>query len=955
MTDSIENHYETNLALLQKYHPHAWEIISQNVLEETGELILADNGMVNLRAINQEGEIIFFHDQHNPQKEVDGFLKMVPENSTGFITMTGMGLGYSPREILKQRKSVQFMAVLEAEPGVFRQAMRAMDLKTMLADPRLILCLGTEQLVPDLLKQANRALQLENIHILAHTNSLRYNQEDYQNLHDAMYNHVNQLNLGGVTTIALGHDFLNNRLKHLSAIHHNQLLEKLQDKFCGVPAIIVASGPSLDKNIHHLLKAQGKSIIIAVDSAIPSLVAHGISPDFITAIDPLKVIYEKIAETAAAPAIQNSSMICMSWVNYKVPKTFPAKQVFWCLSAKPIERFVNKLMGGTVLTSGAATVAHLNIISAIIMGCSPIVFVGQDLAFSDTDHKSSHSSHTVLMEDDVVKSLQDSNQLVWLDGVNGSKVPSKRSFLSHKVFFEEMIAEYDSRQFINATEGGAHIKGTNILPLETVINRYCQTDQDITNKIHACDKKTEQKIVKNLISEFIKLKKTGSKQRKLINQADRLTKQVLTEMIEGKYALVHWESLQEVPQEIQQKLTEIDSYHARLDQKNSFWSLMDEITMEALRDSIRDKQEIDTLADIPKQFKVWLQKSMQRLLVINKARLSALSQLLSQITTNLNHLKKERQLLKIGEKLTGANKDQNLLELARLYFNSGDLVQARPIVAKLRQQKPESAEILFYQGCLAAHYTQYDKADSLFDQASQDPQVAGKINQFRQELGDEYLQHAEFFRTKDSNTYKRMLFKGIRYSPGHEKLSNSLISIADNDLAKYKSAGNTLEREDKHLLNWCNELLNNNNLCACLQKGRVAELFRYCGQLLSGIQKFSEAEACFRKSLEISKDNPEYHIMLTDVLFAQDNFVDGIKHLEQAVKISRTYAKYWNNIGDNLFASKQYQNAIYAYEQGFIALPENIDLLRKLGECYQQMGEHEAATESFNQFKLHNK
>lgn len=43
--------------------------------------------------------------------------------------------------------------------------------------------------------------------------------------------------------------------------------------------IVVAAGPSLNKNINELKKAKGKSLIIAVDTALKPLLRAGIVPD----------------------------------------------------------------------------------------------------------------------------------------------------------------------------------------------------------------------------------------------------------------------------------------------------------------------------------------------------------------------------------------------------------------------------------------------------------------------------------------------------------------------------------------------------------------------------------------------------------------------------------------------------------------------------------------------------
>ena len=52
-----------------------------------------------------------------------------------------------------------------------------------------------------------------------------------------------------------------------------------------IPAIIVAAGPSLNKNIKELKRAKGKAFIIAVDTAIKPLASEKIIPDMFAIVD----------------------------------------------------------------------------------------------------------------------------------------------------------------------------------------------------------------------------------------------------------------------------------------------------------------------------------------------------------------------------------------------------------------------------------------------------------------------------------------------------------------------------------------------------------------------------------------------------------------------------------------------------------------------------------------------
>ena len=54
--------------------------------------------------------------------------------------------------------------------------------------------------------------------------------------------------------------------------------------------IVVAAGPSLNKNIKELKKAKGKALIIIVDTAIKPLLNAGIVPDMFFIVDALKPV-----------------------------------------------------------------------------------------------------------------------------------------------------------------------------------------------------------------------------------------------------------------------------------------------------------------------------------------------------------------------------------------------------------------------------------------------------------------------------------------------------------------------------------------------------------------------------------------------------------------------------------------------------------------------------------------
>lgn len=947
MLENSPDLLKKNMATLKKNHLQVWEFLTQSPLEPVGEICPAPNGKPNLWANDQGNSRVSLHIVDDPEIEVRQFLDVVAENFNGIITLTGMGLGYAPLALIQQRPAARHLAVFEPNAGIFLQALQALDLTPLLTDPRVILGIGPDLDVGTIMVPAHKAMQLENIQNLQHLPSFALDPDQYSTLHENIYNHCSSFNIEGLTIAHMGRDFLGNRLRHLNSMHHDRLLMELAEKFTGLPTILVAAGPSLDKNVHLLKEAKGKALIIAVDSALPTLIAHGIMPDLIGTIDPLELIFEKVA--GVAPQVHNTSLLCMSWASSKMVKLFPANQVFWCFGAKPVEAWMVSLMGDNIVTPGASTVAHLNFLAAIIMGSSPIVFVGQDLAFSSTK---SHSSHAVLQTQDLGEALQKGNEnAVWLDGIDGGKVLSDRGFLSNKLFFESMIKKQEGL-YINATEGGAHIEGTQVMPLRTVLDRYCTHPIEINKKLRQTDGQKQDQRRERFLQEFDKVAKLGRDIIKILEKTDTLSRNILQHFDKTpKTSVARYRSFNDLPSSIKKKVEELDKLNKRLDNESGIWPLLQEVTMAGLRRSEQQKHVIDSLANDPNRYVEWLQKNIERFLQINEIRRAVLPLLTETLANDVTFLRTEEKLL-TALRANGSDNDDadTILALVQLYYEAGNLNLARPLISRLAELLPESAEVIFLQGWVAAHYTEYAQAEAFFAKAvAIDPDYATKIESFRQHQGDAYIKYAAFFKDMDKATSRRLLIKGLRYAPEHAGIGNQLVALCDLALNETKQApepknpGKVMGVID----GWLADLAASQRLAEILGPERIARFHRARGIILAEENDYSEAIKSFDNALLLTPDDPTLHIKLTDMYFALDQYPQGIAHLGKAVSLDSAYVVYWEGIGDSLAEAAQHEDALAAYEKCFTILPERVHLLKKIGDCYLAAGQLEAAKESY--------
>ena len=144
-----------------------------------------------------------------------------------------------------------------------------------------------------------------------------------------------------------------------------------------VPAIIVASGPSLSKNMHLLKEAKGKSVIISADSAVSALLANDIVPDFYISVDPHKEAKsfedERVREIPAIVELTSSkNAIKDDQTHFFVFNT----------GNTYLEDFINEENVDMHVIGVGGSVANTCFDAAIVMGFKTVIFIGLDLAYT---------------------------------------------------------------------------------------------------------------------------------------------------------------------------------------------------------------------------------------------------------------------------------------------------------------------------------------------------------------------------------------------------------------------------------------------------------------------------------------------------------------------------------------------------------------------------------------------
>ena len=186
-----------------------------------------------------------------------------------------------------------------------------------------------------------------------------------------------------VTTLVQVDVTVRNLLQNIRTYALAPGIADLAGALAGRPAVVVAAGPSLRRNID-LLAAPGvrdRVVIIAVQTVLKTLLARGIRPHFVTALD-YHEISRRFYEGLTASDVDGVTLVAEAKANPAILEAFPG--AVRCVGDATLDRVLGEALArpmGTI--PPGATVAHLAYYLARHLGCDPVILVGQDLAFTD--------------------------------------------------------------------------------------------------------------------------------------------------------------------------------------------------------------------------------------------------------------------------------------------------------------------------------------------------------------------------------------------------------------------------------------------------------------------------------------------------------------------------------------------------------------------------------------------
>ncbi len=360
-----------------------------------------------------------------------------------------------------------------------------------------------EQRLSELINQHNKEL----VQVTALPNFDRIYENSYLKLKDRVNYYIKLEKFTKSAELRDASDIGNNILQNMEIILKQSSVAALVNKFRNedlseIPAIIVSAGPSLDKNITILKQAEGKAFIIAVDSALRALLDKGIKIDIAISVDPGKhkhpFEHERAGEIPFVFKV-NSPGFAVAENKNKIffEDGYGFRYFSEILRAEAGAELGETKTGGSVANNAFSLVAD--------MGFKTIILVGQDLAYTEgKDHVAGFVNKNEL--------LRNGGQPMLTEAVGGGLVETDMQMSFYREWFEQRIAEFEDIRVIDATEGGALIKGSKIMDLSTAISENCVREfefdkiiSDILPVLSEADRERIGTRLKNIDKEFDEL------------------------------------------------------------------------------------------------------------------------------------------------------------------------------------------------------------------------------------------------------------------------------------------------------------------------------------------------------------------------------------------------------------------------------------------------------------------
>lgn len=412
-----------------------------------------------------------YHSPYNPLREAQKFYNAYPVENADVVLHFGWGLGYAG-EILRGRiKDSAKVVVFEPDEELFKASLAQMDNHQVLQDARFRFVVGrrVRQFFDEWTLEGCR--DNDEFLWLAWPAAVRLDGPALDHLMSRFKVRLRDRAANLLTHFQNGAMYFENVLANFE-YQSGADAGLLFGRFTGVPLVIVSAGPSLDRNVRELIGTENRCFILSVDTALRPLLAAGIVPHAVVVADPTELNARHVAG-----AIPPSTYLIAEQAVHGSAMQAASRRFLFGLGLFPDPLFKKFGFAKSRLEVwGSVATAALDL--ACRMGANPVIFAGQDFAYS---WDRNYSNNTIFDGNP----FRPSGEELFAADIWGRQIPTTENLIAYRDFFVRKIRQTSGVRFINATEGGILTEAVEILSLRDALYQ-CRSSVDVRRVLSDC-------------------------------------------------------------------------------------------------------------------------------------------------------------------------------------------------------------------------------------------------------------------------------------------------------------------------------------------------------------------------------------------------------------------------------------------------------------------------------------
>jgi len=335
--------FENNVNLIQRFDPELAQRLTQ--FKPSSQYVLTETPTSHPTLIFTGGKRPFYLcSSKDPKTEAQREIQSLAANESSVYVFLGLGLGYTLESLLEyEAADIAGLLLVEREIDIFYFFLHRRDWSALLTNPavRIVITDNPEKIAPAA-KSLLPQIMGSGLRFVDHRPSAQLFNEFYAKGVDCLRHFLQRAIAESEFLVMHGRLIQRNALLNLPAICASHGLGPLRDYYKNQPAVLVAAGPSLGKNIGILTQYRSKVLVFCVDTAYPVARQHGIFPDFIAAADPSELNprhFEGIQPD------KNEILLFESDVHPAIPSHWPGPKIFINSEKAAINRWMERIAG----------------------------------------------------------------------------------------------------------------------------------------------------------------------------------------------------------------------------------------------------------------------------------------------------------------------------------------------------------------------------------------------------------------------------------------------------------------------------------------------------------------------------------------------------------------------------------------------------------------------------------